>query len=808
MIMLKNYLNVALRTIKRQKAFSFIKIFGLSVGIAVCILIYLFVVDELSTDKFHKNGEWLYRFVQVRYDKETEKQTGLQQFIPPAVGPELQRVIPEIQHQSRFVNGSCVVRYEDKIFRESVFMADSPFFEMFTFPLIYGDPKTALPNDQSIVLTQSFAQKYFGEKNPMGMSLTLTFGQERKDFFVTGVAEDVPNNSSIQFNLLIHFNNLPTVMNNPDILQNWERWYSPLFVQLDSESSVEVVEERLDQFCRQYFGFRIQEYIDSGYDPFTFGLQPVKSMYLDTRIFGNAGLAPSYLLSVIALAILLIACVNYMNLAIGESSRRSMEVGMRKVLGAQRRQLIRQFSGEALLISFFAILLGLLFAEGLLPKFNDLSGKMLSLNTLFDSTHILILLLIAVFTGLCAGSYPAFILSAFRPVDIMKGKLRVGGRTTLTKGLIVLQFALSVVLVISAIILGRQTSFLISRNPGFVSEGLVGILTQENEQQESEKLYQLFRNEVSSHSQIQSLTASNRDFGVFLPGTSIELDNRKLHFRFNRVDPNFLSTLKIKLIQGRDFSSNSAADRDAVIVNQRFIDELGPGYKLGETLGDVSKGFPFSSRIVGVVENCFVASLRSEMEPMLLYVGKGAAPNRDRFSRIFVRIGTDDITGTMGYLEKAWKKIQPNKPFLTYFQEDALRNLYNREKRWSAIVQYASVFCILLACLGIFGLTAMTLSRREKEIGIRKVLGARLEQIVYLGMKEFIVLIALANVIAWPIVYLIMRKVLQNYPNRITIGFHYFLIAGAASILIAVFTILYLSIKAALANPAESLKYE
>ena len=806
--MFKNYLTTSLRTIKRQKVFSSIKIFGLAVGIAACLLIYLFVADELSTDRFHKNGDRLFRIVQVRYDKDSKAQTGLQQFIPPAVGPELLWLFPEIKHQSRFVSSSGVASYEDKIFRETITLADSSFLEMFTFPLIYGDSESVLSNDMNIVLTQSLAQKYFGQKNPMGESLTLSFGQVSKDFIVTGVVEDVPHNSSIQFNMLIHFSNLPDVINDSQILQNWERWYCPLFVQLESNSSPEIVEERLDRFCSQYFGLRVKEYIDSGYDPFTLGLQPVKDMYLDTQIVGNAGLTPSYLLSAIALAILLIACVNYTNLSIGASSGRSMEVGMRKVLGAQRQQLIGQFIGESLLISSLAILLGLLFAEGLLPKFNELSGKALSLNTLFNGFHVLVIVLLAVVTGLCAGSYPAFIISAFRPVDIMKGKLKISGRSTLTKGLVVVQFALSVILVISAIFLGKQASFMINQNPGYIREGLVGIQTQETELQQSERLYTLFRNEILSHNQIKGVTASNRAFGVFIPSTTLELENTKIHYRFNRVDPNFLSTMQLNLIQGRDFSSSTAADRDAVIVNQKFLDELGAEYKLGEPIGDVAKGFPFHCHIVGVVENCFVQSLRSEIEPMLLYVGEGASPNRDRFSRIFVRIGTDEIRETMGYLEKAWKKIQPNKPFLSYFQEDALRNLYNRERRWSAIVQYASFFSILLACLGVFGLTAMTLNRREKEIGIRKVLGARMEQIVYLGIKEFIFLIALANVLAWPVVYFILRKILQNYPNRISIEFHYFIFAGAASIFIAVATILFLSIKSALANPADSLKYE
>lgn len=806
--MFTNYLKIAVRNILRYKGHSFIKIFGLSIGIAACILIYLFIADELSFDKFHENGEQLFRFVQIQYDKDSGKETGLQPFIPTPVGPEVLLSIPEVKHQTRFVSGSGVVRYEENIFSESLAMADTHFFEMFTFPLIIGDPETALSDDHNIVLTRSHAEKYFGKENPLGKTLTIIFGKTKTDFVVSGVAEDAPSNSSIQFNILIHFHNLPLVLNNPEILNNWDRWYCPLFVQLQPDVTPDHVSGKLDQFCQQHFGTTIQRHIDEGHNPFTFGLQQVEDMHLDTKVAGTVGLSTSYLLAAIALAILLIACVNFMNLSIGSSAVRSTEVGVRKVLGAGRRQLLVQFWGEALVISFLAIMLGLLITEFLIPEFNSLSGKQLTLLTLFKYRHWVALVALAVFTGFFAGSYPAMVMSAFRPVDIFKGKLKVGGGTRLTKGLVILQFALSVILGISAFVMGKQVSYMLNRDPGYVTQGLVVIMTQENEPQESERLYQRFRNEVLSHSQIQGLTASNREFGLFLPGTSMKVGEHEVHFRFNRVDPYFLSTMKFKLIRGRDFSSNVAAESRSFIVNQRFIEELDPDFDLSRPLGDISKGFPYYGRIIGVIEDCHFESIRNEIEPLLLYVGEGTSPRRNRFSRIIARVGTEQITGTMAFLEKAWKNTQPNKPFIYYFQDDAIRSLYEREKRWSTIIQYASAVSILLACLGIFGLTSLTLSRRVKEIGIRKVLGASAGQIVYLATREFVFLISLANAIAWPVVYFVMNNVLQNYPYRIDIALHYFVLAWIASILIAVLTIFYLSIKAALQNPVESLRYE
>jgi len=806
--MLRNYLSTAIRSIRRNKVHSFIKIFGLSLGIAACILIYLFVIDEFSYDKFHKNGDRLFRVVQVRYDKVTGQETGLQQYIPPAVGPEIERFLEGIEHQSRITVGTGVVQAGTRIFRENLTLVDSAFFEMFSFSLIKGDKRTVLSDEHSVVFTRSMAQKYFGEDTPLGSTISIACGNNQKDYILTGIVEDVPENSSIQFDCVIHFNNLPAVLNNADILANWDRWYCPLFIQLRKNVLTAGAEEGLDQFCDLYYSAKREQYIESGHDPFTFGLQPVKAMRLDSRVVGAPGLSASFLLSAIAFVILLIACFNFMNLSIGLSSVRSLEVGMRKVLGARRAQLIRQFVSEGLIISFLAVLLGLVMAEFLLGRFNGLAGKTLSLSTMFSGFHILGLAAIGLLAGLSAGSWPALVLSAFQPGDIMKGRLKIGGKTRLTKVLVVLQFSLSVFLALSAVILTGQVSYMVNSDPGYRSEGLVVVMTQENQQEPSQRILQLFRNEAQEQSRILGVTASNRAFGLFLPGSSLETGERSFHYRFNRVDPYFLSTLKIPLIEGRDFTADSGADRGAVIVNQSFMDKLGPDYRVGDIMGDPASGFPHDRRIIGVVEDCHFESLRNEIEPMLIYVGKGPAARRDVFSRIFVRIESGQIQGTLDFLKTAWRKIQPDKPFVHYFQDSALINLYAGDRRWSAIIRYASGFSILLACLGVFGLTTLSLARREKEIGIRKVLGARLEQILYLSMREFLVLISISNLIAWPVAYIVMRGVLQSYAYRIPIGLHYFILAGAASILLTVSTILYLSVKAAFKNPVESLRYE
>ena len=443
---------------------------------------------------------------------------------------------------------------------------------------------------------------------------------------------------------------------------------------------------------------------------------------------------------------------------------RATEVGVRKVLGAGRKHLIRQFWIEAIFMSLLAMGFGIFLTTLLLPQFNALSGKQLSILGFFQGTHGLLILSIAIIAGILAGSYPALIMARFQPIDILKHRLRVGGNALFTKGLVVLQFALSGVLVISAVILGNQTRYMLNSDLGYEDEGLVIIRTQENEQRASEVLSQRFRNRLLLHSQIINVTASNREFGLFLPGTSLELQDRKINYRFNRVDPQFISTMGIELIDGTDFSPNLNANRDAVIVNRQFMQALGPSQSVGMLLGNASMGFPNDCRIIGVMEDCHFASLRSEIDPLLLFVREAFSPRRNRFSRIFVRIRTNQIRETIDFLDKTWKEIQPDKPFIFDFQDVVLKRQYIQEKRWTAIFRYSSLVSIIIACLGIFGLTAITLSRRVKEIGIRKVLGAKISQIVHSVLKDFVVLIAIANIVAWPIAYWVMKVVLQNYP--------------------------------------------
>jgi putative ABC transport system permease protein len=806
--MLLSYLRTAIRYLLRQKGLSFIKIFGLSLGMAACLLIFLFVADELSFDRFHERRDELFRVIQVHYDKDTGKETDAQEFIPPPVGPELVDSVPEIVRQTRFVAGQGAVRHGDDLFGETLTLVDPAFLEMFSFPLVAGDPGTALSDRHRLVLTEAHAAKYFGAEDPLGQTLTILFGRDSQDYIVTGVARDVPPNSSLRFDILIPFENLPAETNDAGILADWHRWFCPLFVQLRPNAAARETGPKLDGFCRLHYGTTIDRGIEEGRDPFTFGLQNVATMHLDARFAGTPGLSTSYLLTAIAIGVLLIACVNFINLSIGSSSLRTVEVGVRKVLGARKGQLLRQFGTETLVISSLSILLALLFTELLLPRFNVLSGKQLSFADLFGGARWLSLVGATVVTGALAGIYPAVVLSSFQPVDVMKGKGKVGGRTTLTKSLVVFQFALSVILGISAFLLEKQVTFMTTKDPGYDSHGLIVVMTQESEPLPSERLFRRFRNAAAAHSLVRGVTASNREFGFFLPGSTLELGGRKIPYRFNRVDRDFLATMKLDLVEGRGFLPEPGADDDVLVVNETFAKELGPDLRMGEALGDPARGFPYDRRIVGIVKDCHYRSLRTGIEPMVLYVGEGPSARRNTFGRIIVRVDADRLQESLRAVESAWKQVSPDKPFVGFTQEEGLEGLYAGEKRWSAIVRHASVLSVLLACLGIYGLTSITLSRRVKEIGIRKVLGAGAARIVAMTAMDFVVLISLANAIAWPIVLLAMTRVLSNFAYRIAIAPHYFFLAWLVSLLIAFLTILYLSAKAALRNPVDSLRYE
>ncbi len=805
-IMYKNYFKIASRNIVRQKLYSAINILGLALGLACCILTSLYVMNEVTYDTFHSNINSIYRIRRINY--EPDGSVGNQNWhLPPVMREQLSEYFPEMELHTRYNTGYGVVHYKNKRFPEYIGMADAPFFQIFTFPLISGDPQTALIRDDAIVVTQSAAIRYFEQEDPIGKILTIARGDTQKDFIVTGVAEDVPRNSTIQFHLLINMSNMPFIWGYPPALTTWRSFNTPIFCLLKENTNVKNTEKKFMPFYEKHFSWYTEKERSEGSwnrdgNPFEIKLQSMKDIHLNPDVSRGNSPRPLYILSGIALIILMIACINFVNLSIGTSSFRSTEVGIRKVIGAQRGQLIQQFWSESTIMVVLSMIAGIGLAAALLPSFNELSGSQFVLQDFSSINNIFVFISLIVVAGIGSGAYPALVMANLNPVRILKGKLKLSGKRMFLKSLVIFQFSLSIILIISSVVLRGQLKHLVNTNVGYDREGLMSITILRRDDQE--RFVNLYKNKVIQHSGVLAVSACETVFGVGFSELSMEKEGKEINFHHCQVGYDFIETMGMKILEGRDFSKEIASDAEgAIIVNQTFVKELGFESPVGKTLGNPSRGHPYNLRIIGVLEDYHFRSLHREIYPSMLHV----YPSNGLWFMV-VRMRTGNREETLAFLEKTWEELRPGEDFIYSFLIDSQRSLYANERRWSEIVQYTSLLAIIIACMGIFGLTAITVSNRVKEIGIRKVLGAKITQIINLIIKDFIILVAAANIIAWPVAFYILHKVLENYPYRIDIGIHYFLFSGLASSLIAVLAILWLAVKSAMANPVDSLRYE
>lgn len=810
MIMLKNYLKTAFRHLFRQKVYTAINIFGLAVGLSCCVLIFLYVADELSFDNFHENEKTTFRILS-RFHAPDGSIRSRGPALPAAMGEPLEKYFPEIQHVVRFAGNRAVVRHDQVINQERVYFTDPGIFQVFSFPLVKGDPETVLSERHSIVITEDAAAKYFGSEDPTGKGLTLTFGHKVRDFIVTGVAKNIPRNSTIQFQFLIPISNMPS-LEYEEVLTNLGDFSTPLYIQVKSGVDAFALSDRFPAFVRQTFAKEFEKWSKEGelkgdHIPVSLELQRLKDMHMDPDSWDGSSARNSYILAGIALIVLIIACMNFMNLSIGRAASRGKEIGMRKVIGAIRHQLVMQFWSETLLTFILSSLAGVALAILFLPTFNRLAQKSLLLGDFIKAGHLsLLMLLMVVISGLAAG-YPALVMSGVQPVQVLKGKLGIGNRRTFARTLAVVQFALSIFLIISTLVLGRQVRYMTARNPGYVKEGLVAISLQERLAEDSQKLVDLFRPKALSYPDILQAGAMTASFGTGWSRYPLDKNGQRLHVFQYRVDEGFLPTLGIKIVQGRNFSRENASDSDAAVVNQKFLETLEIADPIGHRIGEFVEGppdkYPYNLTIVGVMENFHVLSMKHELAPVMLHMQPGWG-----MASLLVRISGSSISSTVQRLEQIWKEIQPDKPFLYSFVEDDLEAQYNSEKRWSAIVRFSSLFAIVLACMGIFGLTSLAVNRRIKEIGIRKVLGAGISQIFSLVTKEFLILVGIANIIIWPVSYYVMHRILAAYHYRITLGPDVFLIAAGLSLVVSFAAVSYLAVKASLFDPVEAIRYE
>jgi len=802
LIMFKNYMKIAFRSLKKHKGYSFINISGLAIGMAVCILIMMWILNELSYDKYHEKADRICRLtIDIEVGSMLHTPVSL-----TAAGPALVKDFPEIITTARVDRPNRVsVKYQEKIFQEAdVGFAENAIFDIFTFPFISGDPKTALEAPNTVVITESMAKKYFDDKDPLGK--ILRFNNDT-DFSVTGVVKDVPVNSHFRFNMLRSFQTLMAEGSVRDDMWFDLRFFTYLL--LDENADPAQLEQKLPGFIDNHLGDALRA---AGGSAQLF-IQPLKKIHLysdfERDISANSDITYVYLFSAIAIFVLLIAGINFINLSTARSATRAQEVGMRKTLGAVRSRLIGQFLGESMIHSFLAMGLAIVLTKMSLPYFNSVIGSELTLNFFQSPWQLATFLGMAVIVGVFAGSYPAFVLSSFPPVKVLKGLLKAGGsHSRFRKILVVFQFSISIALIAGTIIVYKQIIFMKNKELGFNKEHVV-VIPRMNDS--FRKSYRSIRSELLNLSGVIDVGASDlvpsrgHLIGSFLPEGFA--DDQVLAMDYMNVDAHYIPTMGMEIINGRNFSEDFATDPDeSVLINETAAKKIGWENPVGKRFvfrpPPNSEGEVFYLSVIGVVKDFHMQSLRERIEPLIIFY------DYDSLQTLSVRIASDNILHTLGLLEKKWKELDPNRPFNFLFLDDSFDRLYRQEDRLKTITFYFSFLAVLIGCLGLFGMASFTAEQRTKEIGIRKVLGASIPGIVRLLAKEFVLLVIVANLIALPAAYFAMNRWLQSFAYRMDIHPIIFVLSAALSLSIAMITVSYQAVRAALANPVDSLRYE
>jgi ABC-type antimicrobial peptide transport system permease subunit len=781
-----------MRNLKRHKAFSFINIFGLAVGMTCCILILLWVEDEVSFDRFHEKKERIHKvYSETQYtDGRTEVSTTTS-FYPLA--KILKEESPDVVDAVRYhlIPNMLIIFGEKSLTNNHVALADPSFFNIFTFSFVKGNPQTALAERFSVVITEGMSQKYFGTEDPMGKVLNVN---NQIDLQVTGVIKNPPKNSSLQFDCVAPF--ILYFGSNGEEPTHWGGNPLTTFVLLKENAQANEVEPKVTQIALDYNPF-------SKVKAWLLHLQPLSRMHLYSPEGG--GLIKSLVLfSVIAFFVLVTACINFMNLATARAATRANEVGLRKVVGAKKTDLITQFFGESIILSFIALIFSVIIIELLLPAFNNLTNKELSLNLGGNIIIILGLIGIVLFTGILSGSYPALFLSSFRPAYVLKGSQTLGPRGSLfRKILVVFQFSLSILLIIGTLIVYKQLNYIRNRDLGFKKENLIIV----NMPQALTPKYETLKNEFLRNINVVNVTRSAQS-PSYIGSTVSALDwdgknpDEKVMMNWDYVDYDYFETLRLEIVQGRSFSKEFATDAsEAFIVNEEAVKLMGMESPVGKRL----KVFRQEGRIVGVVKNFHFLPLHHEIKPFVYGMNPSWA---DMMRFLFIRVNPDNVAGTLKYVEGVFKKFSPDYAFQYQFFNERIDQSYRSEQKVSKIVSYLTGLAVFISCLGLFGLASFMTERKTKEIGIRKVLGASVSNIVLILSKEFIKWVLVANIIAWPVAYFVGYKWLQNYAYRTSLALWVFIMAATLSFVIALLTVSYQAIKAALANPADTLRYE
>jgi putative ABC transport system permease protein len=784
--MFLNYIKIALRGIKRQKGRSFINITGLAIGLACFFLIGLWVRDELSFDRFHKNKDRIYRILNKVSDGS---------MIPNptyALAPTLQELYPEVEDYARvWPWAASLIKHGEKSFEaDNILLTDPGFFRMFTFPFVQGDPESAFTDPGAAVLTENTARRFFGEQNPIGKVISLE--QYSTDLTVTGVIQDIPENSHIQFDLAARVELL-----GEDRLARWSEWMGPCYLMLQPGIPVEDFTAKIKDIFKRF------EDPEANYVPVLQSLTKVR-LYEDGR---PGGIKKVRLFSLIAFFILIMACINFMNLSTARSTRRAREVGIRKVVGASRGHLIRQFLGEALITSFIALSLAITIVEAVLPQFNTLTGKSLSL---LSHSNVLILLAIVIttlLTGLIAGSYPAFFLSSFAAAKTVKNQLSTGrSGARIRRILIIFQFAISAGLIVCTLVVSRQLHYIQTMDMGLNRDHVVMLYNNPTLM----NTFDGFKTELENGRGIISVTSAAQ--GPTWVGQTIGLDwednptDQDIPVDYTVVDYDFFKTFDMEILRGRSFSRRFPSDEaDGCVINQSAAQKLGVEDPVGTiiTLNHPAWPKPFrKSRIIGVVKDFNSRTVHNPISPFAFRMYK------PWHQYIFIKVDGRQIPEALQRIRAAFTERAPDYTFRYMFYDQAFNRQYASEHRLGTLFTIFGLLSIFISCLGLFGLAAYSVEQRTKEIGIRKVLGATVPAIMLLTTREIIKWVLAAHLIAWPVAWIIMHGWLKEFVYRISLGPLLFILSGVLTLLIALLTVCYQAVKAALTDPVYSLRYE
>jgi len=811
--MLANYLKVAWRNIIRHKGYSFLNIFGLAAGMACAMFIVFWIQDELSFNRFHANASTLFRV-------EQSQATGQGKFhvnvTPYPLGPALKAEIPEIKETTRMARpGDVLVRYGENAFFESrVLAVDPQIFQMFTFPLIKGDPASALNRPGSLVISESMAKKYFADAEPMGKNVTIN---NTHAFTISGVMKNVPANSTFSFDMLVPFDFVKTLgQYNDSMGQN----NIVTYVQIHPQSNTASVEGKISKLVEDRIVVQIandpelqkrmqndpalRKRLENYRGP-DFSLMPL----VDLRLFAYFGfnrndMEIQYVITfgIIALVVLLIACINFMNLATARSLKRAKEVGLRKVVGAQRKSIIVQFYGESIVTAFLAGAVAILLVHLLLPVFNTLSGKLLTMTAIWQGKSLLGILAVTLFTGIVAGSYPALFLSSFRPAKVLKGGQSGSAKgARLRKGLVVLQFGLSILLLIGMGVVARQIDYMRNKQLGYDKEQLIYLPLRG----ETYSTYAALKEQLLRNPRLLNVTATHQEpTSISSNGGGADWDGKdpsqNYLIGYAAVDFDYAETLKIEMAAGRTFSKKFTTDGGkAWMVNEAVTRLMGldPAAAVGKRFSWGVEG-----TIIGVMKNFHYQSVRSAIEPLAVIV----APEEFRF--VIVRLKAGEIPASLQDVRKTWQRVFPQYPFEYRFFDEDFGRMYRADESMGSLLKAFAGLAVIIACLGLFGLASYTAEQRTKEIGVRKFLGASSPGIVLLFLKQFAKWVLLANLLAWPCAYILTKNWLQGFAYRSTVAWWLFALAGAGTLIIALLTVSFQAVRAARANPVDSLRYE